>query len=124
MAFNLPDFKQFVTPYGAGTSPQYSSTAASAYGNMFAALANASRPSDALSPQTAAAQARGQSEAARYGAIGGAGNNYASNYDAYARGIGKLGANVANQYGAYGNTLGGRRQRCVGRFQLACPSYC
>lgn len=116
MAFQLPNFQQFVTPYGANTNPGFASNAASAYGQMFSALANASRPSDALSPQTAAAQAKGQSEAARYGAIGGVGTNYASNYDAYSRGVGQLGANVANQYGAYGNTLGGVGNAAAGGF--------
>lgn len=116
MAITLPDFQKFVTPYGAGTDSRYASSAAQAYAGMLGAVANASRPSDALSPQTAAEQAKGQIGAARYGAIGGVGTNYAGNYDAYSRALGQMGSNVAGQYAAYGNTLGGLGNAVAGGF--------
>lgn len=96
---NIPDFREFVLPYGPRTGMNYSGPAANAYGNMVSGLANAYGGMYGSFANAAANQeaATANANANRYNSFAG---GLANNAGAYSSGL-------ANAYGSYGGLLSG-----------------
>lgn len=100
---NLPGFDQFVLPYGRGTNPQYSSSAANAWATLLGGLAQA----DAYQ-KTGLATADANKYGAYSGGIGQAYGGYTSGLANLYGTLGSLASNgAASSANAYGALSGG-----------------